>query len=147
MNLMFTLFNALVIKKWFVTVQILSRFWLTSDWSLQSHVQQTCLWLATRLQKPGARSSSHVLLRFPGWTILVSVSKISAQSAATYINHAVLKRPLAQWVQVKSFNMCPLQLGIHNNWKYKNTWLSLKCYSNRAYLHDDDDDEFVSKCN
>ncbi len=29
------------------------------------------------------------------------------------INHAVLKRPLAQGVQVKSFNMCPLQL-LHN---------------------------------
>ncbi len=34
------------------------------------------------------------------------------------INHAVLKRPLAQWVQVKSFNMCLLQLGIRNNWRY-----------------------------
>ncbi len=33
-------------------------------------------------------------------------------------NHAVLKRLLAQWVQVKSFNMCPLQLGIGNNWRY-----------------------------
>ncbi len=31
-------------------------------------------------------------------------------SSNVYINHAVLKRPLAQWVQVKSFNMCPLQL-------------------------------------
>ncbi len=38
-----------------------------------------------------------------------------------YINHAVLKRQLAQWIQVKSF------------------------YSNIAYQHDDD--EFVSKCN
>ncbi len=32
-----------------------------------------------------------------------------------YINHAVLKTQLAQWVQVKSFNMCLLQLGIRNN--------------------------------
>ncbi len=29
-----------------------------------------------------------------------------------YMNHAVLKRQLAQCVQVKSCNMCPLQLGI-----------------------------------
>ncbi len=30
---------------------------------------------------------------------------MSAQSAATCINHAVLKRQIAQWVQVKSFNV------------------------------------------
>ncbi len=43
------------------------------------------------------------------------VKKVSPISSNMYINHAVLKRPLAQWVQVKSFNMCSLQLGIHNN--------------------------------
>ncbi len=32
-----------------------------------------------------------------------------------YINHAVLKTQLTQWVQVKLFNMCLLQLGIRNN--------------------------------
>ncbi len=30
---------------------------------------------------------------------------MSAQSAARCISHAVLKRQLAQWVQVKSFNV------------------------------------------
>ncbi len=34
---------------------------------------------------------------------LVHVSEMSAQSAGTCINHAVLKRQLAQCVQVKSF--------------------------------------------
>ncbi len=60
---------------------------------------------------------------FPGngveicFSCLVGVSKLKYQpiSSKVYINHAVLKRPLAQWVQVKSFNMCLLQLGIHNN--------------------------------
>ncbi len=33
----------------------------------------------------------------------MGVSKMSAQSAAMYIIHAVLKRQLAQWVQIKSF--------------------------------------------
>ncbi len=46
---------------------------------------------------------------------LVCVSEMSAQSAGTCINHAVLMRQLAQCVQVKSFNMCPLQRGIRNN--------------------------------
>ncbi len=32
---------------------------------------------------------------------LVDVSKMSAQSAETYIIHTLLKRPLAEWVQVK----------------------------------------------
>ncbi len=36
-------------------------------------------------------------------------------SSNVYINHVVLKRPLVQWFQVKSFTMCPLQLVIRNN--------------------------------
>ncbi len=40
------------------------------------------------------------------------VKNVSPISSNVYINHAVLKRQLAQWVQVKSFNMCPLQFGI-----------------------------------
>ncbi len=45
------------------------------------------------------------------------VKNVSPISSNMYINHAVLKRPLAQWVQMKSFNMYPLQLGICNNWR------------------------------
>ncbi len=43
------------------------------------------------------------------------VKNVSPISRNMYMNHAVLKIPLAQWVQVKSFNMCLLQLGICNN--------------------------------
>ncbi len=37
------------------------------------------------------------------FSCLVGVSEMSAQSAATCINHAVLKRQLAQWLQVNLF--------------------------------------------
>ncbi len=43
------------------------------------------------------------------------VKNVSPISSNVCRNHAVLKRPLAQWVQVKSFNMCLLQFGIRNN--------------------------------
>ncbi len=48
------------------------------------------------------------------------VKNVSPISNNVYINHKVLKRPLAQWVQVKSLNMCPLQLGIRNNMQKEN---------------------------
>ncbi len=49
------------------------------------------------------------------FSCLVGVKNVSPISSDEYINLALLKRPLAQWVQVKSCDMCPLQLGIHNN--------------------------------
>ncbi len=46
------------------------------------------------------------------------VKNVSSISSNMYVNHSVLKRQLTQWVQVKSFNTCPLQLRIRNNWRY-----------------------------
>ncbi len=93
-------------------------------------------WLMT---KPGASSSSHRCPTFcygfrveqhVSWKRCATgfeirfllfggcVKNVSPISSNVCINHAVLKRQLAQWVQEKSFNMCPLQLGICNNWRY-----------------------------
>ncbi len=46
------------------------------------------------------------------------VKNVTPISRDMYINYAVLKGPLAQWVQVKSFTMCPLQLDIISNLIY-----------------------------
>ncbi len=56
------------------------------------------------------------------------------------INHAVLKRQLAQWVQVKSFtNVSAATIeDIRRHVCHKSFIVT--------YQHDDDD-EFVSKCN
>ncbi len=58
-----------------------------------------------------------------------------------YINHAVLKRQLAQWVQVKSFTNVSAAARYTQQLKI----LEDMFYSNIPYQHDDD--EFVSKCN
>ncbi len=39
------------------------------------------------------------------FSCLAGVKNISPISSNMYINHTVLKRQLAQWVQVKSFNV------------------------------------------
>ncbi len=65
-------------------------------------------------------------------------------SAATckHINHAVLKRQLAQWVQVKSFtNVSAAYTTIEDIRRH----VCCKSFIVTAYQHDDD--EFVSKCN
>ncbi len=54
-----------------------------------------------------------------------------------------IKETAAQWVQVKSFNVCPLQLCI--TIEYIRRHVCRKSFIVTAYQHDDD--EFVSKCN
>ncbi len=58
-----------------------------------------------------------------------------------YIHHTVLKRQLAQWIQVKSLKICSSQqLKI-----LKDMFVVRVFKCNIAYQLDDD--EFVSKCN
>ncbi len=61
-----------------------------------------------------------------------------------YINHAALKKQIAQWVQVKSFNVSAAA-QYRQQLKILEDMFVVSIFLVTAYQHDDD--EFVSKCN
>ncbi len=78
----------------------------------QGHIQTQRFAPVSGLNDMFPGNGVHRGLRYV-FSCLVVVSKnVSPISSNVYINHTALKRQLAQWVQVKSFNMCPLQLGL-----------------------------------
>ncbi len=61
------------------------------------------------------------------------------------INRAVLKRQLAQWIQVKSFINVSAAARYTQQLRILEDIFVVRVLSNIAYQHDDD--EFLSKCN
>ncbi len=61
-----------------------------------------------------------------------------------YINHAVLKRQLAQWIQVKSFTNVSAAARYTQQLKILEDMFVMRVLYNIAYQHDDNE---VSKCN